>query len=390
MGSFSHLTIDSHPMFYIKNWYFSELVDLIFLPEDYKEEVRKFRYLNKIYKVKAYDNEDDTYIFKGFRQTAKVCKSRLSIYGYTLKKAQKDFQQAKKIARVEGDYDFPIGKVNYQQYLSAIKAILRNELDHSDYILQSLCKSFEGGDWAIYGQSIAGILYSILSILPDDSIIELDLTDVIDGGHLSKEQAKLISYEKILILTEGKTDKDFISSAMMKLYPYLVAYYHFIDFEEYKVESNASALVKLVTSFAASNIKHPIIVLFDNDTTGIMEMNKLKSVNLGSNFKILKFPDLKIAKKYPTVGPTGKKKMNINGLACGIELYLGKGILTKGTELIPIQWKAYNEKEKKYQGEIQEKNYVQEKFREKIKFNLSTDLDDLDMIMKEIFDAFRN
>lgn len=59
--------------------------------------------------------------------------------------------------------------------------------------------------------------------------------------------------------------------------------------------------------------------------------------------------------------------MNINGLACSIEMYLGDDILLKDGNYIPIHWKAYNEKEKKYQGELSEKSYVQDEFRKKIK-----------------------
>lgn len=142
-------------------------------------------------------------------------------------------------------------------------------------------------------------------------------------------------------------------------------------------------------SLVASNIKHPIIVLFDNDTAGIMEMKKLNSIRLAQNFKILKYPDLKLAKKYPTIGPTGIKKMNVNGLACGIEMYFGQETLTKKNELIPIQWKGFNEKEKKYQGEISEKTYVQEEFRKKIKSNETIDFSDIDLILNEIFDAYK-
>lgn len=40
-------------------------------------------------------------------------------------------------------------------------------------------------------------------------------------------------------------------------------------------------------------------------------------------------------KKHPTLGPNGTSKMDINGLACSVELYLGTDILTRGNGLIP-------------------------------------------------------
>jgi hypothetical protein len=202
-------------------------------------------------------------------------------------------------------------------------------------------------------------------------------------------QAKSVDFEKIIILTEGKTDVEFISKSIEKLFPYLKNYYHFIDFDEYKVESSASALVKLIISFTAAKVKHPIITLFDNDTAGLKEMKKLNSKTLPPNIRILKYPDIALAKKYPTVGPTGKKKMNVNGYACSIEMYFGADVLKRGNELIPIQWKGFDEKEKKYQGEIAEKQFVQEAFRNKLKSELMSELTELNLLLNEIFNAFK-
>ena len=63
-------------------------------------------------------------------------------------------------------------------------------------------------------------------------------------------------------------------------------------------------------------------------------------------------PDIEIAKNYFTIGPNGKEQMNINGKACSIELYLGKDVLTKDDEFIPIQWTSYKNKIGTYQGDI--------------------------------------
>jgi hypothetical protein len=331
MGSFSYLTVADYPIFEIKNGYFEEIINLIFLPEDFVEEKRHYASRNIIIWGNSYETEKRKFVFKGFKQTAKVCKQRLEIYGASTKSAKKDFQLAKKIAKKEGNYDFPINKVTYEQYIDQISIILKNKERGYDELFTNLKDSLLAGQLGIDGQTIQGHIFSILNTLPEDAIIEYDLSDVISGGWVKEQEVKQISIEKIIVLTEGKTDVEFISAGLTKLYPHLSPYYHFINFDEYKVESNASALVKLVIALAASNIKHPIIVLFDNDTTGIMEMKKLNSINLSNNFKILKYPDIQMANKYPTIGPTGIKKMNVNGLACGIEMYFGQEILTNST-----------------------------------------------------------
>lgn len=391
MGSYSQLTIADYPIFSSKNSYSEGITNLLFLPYDFIKEERRQSTRNKLVWGDAYDGEKGSYTFRGYRQTARVCKQRLEIFGMTLQKAKKDFPLAKKIALEEGYYSFPLSKVSFNQYLKEISDILdKKEINH-DYnqLYTSLRDSLIAGELGILGQSLQSHLYSILSIVPEETIIEYDLTDVIYGGWVKEKEAKQINIEKILILTEGKTDVEFISASLKKLYPNIFPYYHFIDFDEYKVESNASALVKLVISLAAANIKHPIIILFDNDTTGIMEMKKLKSVQMGYNFKVLKLPDLQLAKKYPTIGPTGMKKMNVNGLACGIEMYLGQDTLTKDGNFIPIHWSSYNEKEKKYQGDISEKKLVQDTFRQKIKSSSNGDFSDLDLVLKMIFKAFQ-
>jgi len=364
------MTFSDYPIFENKNGYLEELVNLIFTPNDFIVEQR---------------NE---YTFKGFHQTAKNCKQRLEIYGFTLSKAKEDFNNAKQFSKVEEFYNFPINKITYDKYLEEIKVIIKNKETEYDQLFTNFKDSLITLDLGIHGQSKKGHIYSILSVLPDDAIIEYDLTDVIYGGWVKESNVRKINFEKIIILTEGKTDVEFISGSLIKLYPHLYDYYQFLDFDSYKPESNASGLVKLVIVLAAANIKHPIIVLFDNDTSGIMEMNKLIKIKLPINFKILKYPDLKFAKKYPTIGPTGIKEMNINGYACGIEMYLGQKSLTKDGQLIPIKWKGYNDKENKYQGEIADKIYVQDKFKEKLKKNIQEDFSDINLILKEIFSAF--
>lgn len=60
---------------------------------------------------------------------------------------------------------------------------------------------------------------------------------------------------------EGKSDTELIMLALEKFFPALFDYYQFIDFNEYKVEGSASALVRAVKSFAAAKVSHPIIAL---------------------------------------------------------------------------------------------------------------------------------
>ena len=103
----------------------------------------------------------------------------------------------------------------------------------------------------------------------------------------------------------------------------------------------------------------------------------------------MKYPDIALAKKYPTIGPTGKRRMNVNGFACSIEMYFGIDVLTQDNQLIPIQWKGYEDKEKKYQGEIVNKKYVQETFRKKLKKVNVKEIKELTELLNTIFNAYK-
>jgi|SRR5580658_1666643 hypothetical protein len=389
MGSYSQLTLDGYPIYTVKNGYDQIAVKLLFQPGDFLSEVRPNHSRNPLVWGEGYKDDPDNFHFYGFRQTVRNCLRRLEIYGMSPGKAKANFLKARKSARDEFIYDFPIHRVPFSTYLAEIKYIMDHKLIHHDQIYTNLRDSLVSDELGIAGQSVTAHLYCLLQALPGDATVEYDLTDVIEGGWVTLEDIEEIPTEKIIILTEGKTDVEFIRGAMKILYPELVPHYHFIDFAEYKIESNASALARLVTSFAAANVAHHLVVIFDNDTVGIMEMTRIDQSKLPKNIKVIRLPDTALARKYPTIGPTGPKRMNVNGLACGIEMYAGADVLMTGNQLSPVLWKGYIEKESKYQGELQNKGLIQDKFREKLKKGVATGLEDMNLILQSIFTAFK-
>ena len=126
-------------------------------------------------------------------------------------------------------------------------------------------------------------------------------------------------------------------------------------------------LVSQIKSLIGAGVANRVIALFDYDTAGTKELNKLKHVQLPLNYKIFHYPELPLACDYPTTGPTGINNDNINGLACSIELYLGSDALKNGDTYIPIQWKGYDSKLKKYHGEITKKCDIQKYYFQKLK-----------------------
>lgn len=141
-----------------------------------------------------------------------------------------------------------------------------------------------------------------------------------------------------------------------------------MDFGELSLNGSASYLVHNVKSFIGSGINNKIIALFDNDTAGLKELKNLKKITIPDNIRIFSYPIIELANNYPTLGPTGKQNMNVNGLACSIEMYLGKDVLkNKSNEYIPIQWKGFDTGMRAYQGEVLEKKLIQKRFEDKLK-----------------------
>ncbi len=88
--------------------------------------------------------------------------------------------------------------------------------------------------------------------------------------------------------------------------------------------------------------------------------------------------------------------MDVNGLAGSIEMYLGTDVLTVDGRLQPVVWGGYVSRLGAYQGEISDKDRVQERFREKVaaaklrpEAMLDQDWSGLDLVLDHLVDLVR-
>ena len=88
----------------------------------------------------------------------------------------------------------------------------------------------------------------------------------------------------------------------------------------------------------------------------------LKTVQFPDTIRVLTLPTNELARRYPTVGPTGLQVADVNGSACAIELYLGRRSLTVNGSLLPVRWSQWNPRSQRYQGEIENKGQAAERF----------------------------
>lgn len=331
-----------------------------------------------------------------YKTTVKIAKTRLNIMGFNLKTSESIFQSSKnkKLADFDPDIALPneaeqakknfikfLDGFSFEKYLVSLKKIYDNNIyiwDENNYeerkeSLNDPCIDFIVENF-IYSQPHDDFRYYLRGFLEklDDGIeIQIDLTQVVDAGYYNLDdniaENSLGKASKTIIFTEGKYDTEIIQQCMQLLYPEYVDYFSFLDIEASNLELNSSRLITYLKSFISAGIINKVIVLFDNDTEGNYCKNELLKINkIPNNFSIHTYPNIDIAKNYPTIGPKGIENMDINERACSIELYLCKEALTKVRKLIPVQWSSFNEKMQRYQGSFssKDKGEIQSKFNQ--------------------------
>lgn len=242
-----------------------------------------------------------------------------------------------------------------------------------------------GRNWLLrelYSMDDRFALRAVLLSFPDSEVV-LQVHDI--GGKADEARRKISPasaastmavatgmHSPVVVLTEGRTDAEFLSSGLKILYPYLTDLIRFMDYGQ-KAEGGAGTLVRMIRAFAAAGIANRIIAIFDNDTAATDAMRALDISRLPPQIKVIRYPTLPMAANYPTLGPPSRDApegsatlADVNGSAGSIELYLGKDVLAgKSGELRPVQWKSYIPAVGRYQGEVIDKDGIQESFRKK-------------------------
>jgi hypothetical protein len=228
------------------------------------------------------------------------------------------------------------------------------------------------------------IVYACAVVIPTAPVV-LDLTDLVsadgteqwwirpDGGNLCADAVTRLSSRAgmppVLVLTEGSTDVEFIAAAVSILRPDITGLVTFLD-PKSKPEQSASALARMVKQFSAARIAQPVFALFDNDTAGHKERDTVPGSALPPNIKITTLPNLALARAYPTLPSVpglqdSIRIEDINGRACGIEIYLGVDVLTNNGSLEPVKWSPSSSGP--LQGALANKKEVSARYRDKVK-----------------------
>lgn len=318
---------------------------------------------------------------------AAAMRERLDAIGFSAEQACADFAVGQAEAlEIYADDDSSqaererIGEWTYDRWCAAIARLApagfqvwKPEKFKHDPDAERISDSY-GAGLGSYFSDVRFMLRGLLHALPDAKEVVLDVTDLISAGYYSEDEAicdqarrgwanEFSVFGSILLLTEGKSDTRILRAAIEKITPHLAGLFGFLDFDGLKLEGSADTLAKNVRAFVGARINSRVVAIFDNDTAGAAAMVSLASVDLPSHIKIIALPQCDVARHYPTLGPQGPVNMDVNGLACGIEMYLGRACLADETgALRPVRWTGYDHKLKRYQGVVEGKGEVAERF----------------------------
>jgi hypothetical protein len=253
------------------------------------------------------------------------------------------------------------------------------------------------------------LIRAVIEACGVESRFSLDLSDLVNSGYnherdsiaKSARDKLILDYPlntKVIVLTEGVTDRRALEASLKLLYPHLVDYYAFMDFDGANAPGGAGQLVNTVKAFAGAGIANRVIALFDNDTAARSALRGLDGVSLSSSVRVLQYPAIGIASNYPTTGPSGAVQMNINGLAGSLEIYFGEDVLRhKDGTFVPVHWRGFDSAVRAYQGELENKATLQEKFSQKLsvarsdsKLVQTQDWTDIRAILDMVRYAFEN
>lgn len=268
---------------------------------------------------------------------------------------------------------------------------LRKENPHLYHVLESHDGALV---WGFPAHHPAYIYRAMLEVVPSDAPVTLDISSLV--GYV-EPYSYTCEPPKTVILTEGSSDKRILQESLSFLYPHLYDYYSFIDFDLTNMPGSTGHLLNIVKAFVATGVERRTVAIFDNDAAGHDALRQLANIPLPENIKVMALPHLDFATRYPTVGPQGRVEVDINGLACSLELYLGRDILQDAAgDSTPVQWGGWMPGARRYQGEIQNKAAIQERYfrllskvSENPELMETHDWSGMRLVLQGIFDLFK-
>jgi hypothetical protein len=276
------------------------------------------------------------------------------------------------------------------------------EFERQSPFVQHLLAAHSWGVEGVFPLEYRYLIRAFLEACHGAEYLVLDLTDKIAAGfygadeRLASDAVERLTRdypanERVILLTEGSTDAAVLRQALPVVFPHLEDYFAFFEFEEQRAPGGVSALLATLKAFAGARIRNRVVAILDNDAAGYEALTRLLPPNLPSTIRPMVLPDIAVAERYPTVGPAGSSVMNVNGLACSIEMYLGAELLDPATGRHAVKWGGFNKAVDRYQGEVIGKREILAAFEQKAarsrvepEFRRRADWEGMELIFRRI------
>lgn len=430
MGTYTDLSVAGYSVLSSKNSVVAEAAT-IFRESDRRTFLRRIGESAPLSPGDKILESEDTETAVEYAHDVEGVVARLDVMGFTLSRAKADFELLKseeyeyyaEWAQHDPDEDSNhshaafLRNLTFEAYIAAFREVIARGLKPEpwgDRDLPGLSETVryiltQNDDFlfGFFSRDIRSLIRIACEVVERPSEVVQDITYLVSGGYygldekVCKTAAESLTLGHLensnrIVLTEGSSDSAILKKAIALLYPHLSEYYSFLDFETTKVAGGAPQLVSVIKAFAAAGIGNKIVALFDNDTAARDALRILSQAKLPPNIKVLSYPNLPLLASYPTIGPSGRAELDVNGLAASIELYLGRDVL-QGTdgEMAPVRWKGYVESLSQYHGEVARKSELQALFYRKADqaaldpaARHDQDWSGLDAILRELFGAF--
>jgi hypothetical protein len=375
MGSINALTIADYPLYETKGAPSQEM-GALFTPDEFFHRRRSIRKRNSL--IWGEVTERGTETVYEYRSTASKVRRRLELIGFTMEAYEATYRamhrEQLEISR-SIEIDYPLRGLSPKRAAQLAVDIIEkralpwraNSVENLDARQRYMLTS----DEYMLGLTVSDARYAIRAMveyLPPDAEIVFDLTDQVRAGYYGLGFAQTVGQpgvERIVVLTEGRTDTEVLSESMSLLYPELASYFQWPDLS-IRLMGGTSGLTHTLRALLSVGVSRPIVALFDNDTEGHRALQSLRKDGLPNNVRAACYPHLRNASAWPCEFPDGIRDADLNGRACSLELYLGSDVLHGDGQRNLVQW-VQDKGSGAWQGTIRDKDGLKEKFRDKLR-----------------------
>jgi hypothetical protein len=336
----------------------------------------------------------------GYRASARVVAERLEVMGVTLTRVRAAFERqlrdrADEIATAAEEGTIPraglaqmLREATFLDWSLAFQQLMADNIhpwpsvaprELRTEMMEYIAEASESGSLFGLPGDARWLLRAVTEVCGPHATVEYDITRLVREGEFGLHQP--IAEEAItalrleaghnaptIVLTEGSTDATVLERAVSVLAPHLIGYITFLDFHGANAAGGTGPLLTTVRAFAAAGVVNRTIAFFDNDAAGRAAIRALERTRLPESLKVETLPDLKLARAYPTLGPTGAAVQDVNGRAASIEMYFGEDVLRgEDGDLMPVIWRNHETAIGDWQGELANKSLLQERFADKIR-----------------------